>query len=212
MRLHQLTLLLAFAVSPLLAQGHTVAEQYLFQSVNAERAAAGLPALVWNNALTAAAHLHAEQMRSEQAIAHQFGGEAGLVNRAAGAGAHFSRVTENVATSNSILLMHTALMHSPHHRENILDPRVTSMGIAVVAARGQMWGVEDFSHDVEILSFAEQEAEVARELAAAGLPDVEATQNARATCKLETGYVGARPSFVVRYTTGDLHQLPEQLT
>ena len=37
------------------------------------------------------------------------------------------------------------------------------------------------------------------------------TAEARATCGLTAGYVGSRPAFTMRYTTGDLTQLPEQL-
>ena len=189
-----------------------MAEQYLFQSVNAERSAAGLPRLVWNQSLSAAALRHAEQMQRRRTISHQFENEPDLPGRAASAGARFSRVTENVATSDSMLTMHEALMQSPHHRENILDPRVTSMGVAVVAGRGEFWGVEDFSREVARLSLSDQESEVAKRLAATGLPQISITQDARTTCQMTTGYAGTRPWFVMRYTTGDLNQLPEQLT
>jgi hypothetical protein len=191
---------------------HTVAEQYLFQSINQERAMAGLPALEWSSPLTGAAQYHARLMRAQGDISHQFNGEADLTQRAASAGARFSRVAENVATSGSILQMHTALMNSPHHRENILDPKVNSVGIAVVASGRQLWGVEDFARDVQSLSFEEQERQVGELLVATGLNNVSATQEARDTCRSSTGYVGDRPVFVMRYTASDLNRLPQQLT
>jgi hypothetical protein len=193
-------------------QTHTIAEQYLFQSINAERSAVGLPALQWNDSLTSAAQYHALRMRAAGGISHQFSGEPDLAARASHYGAKFSRVAENVATSPSVLQMHTALMNSPHHRENILDPLVTSMGISVVASGGQLWGVEDFAKDVQALSLQEQEMQVGQLLLSTGVPRVTSGQEARATCGMETGFVGRRPAFVMRYTASDLNLLPQQLT
>ncbi len=191
---------------------HTIAEQYLFQSINAERAAAGLPALTWNPQLTRAAQYHAVQMRSAGAISHQFQGEPDLTMRAAATGTRFSLVAENVATSGSVLEMHTALMNSPHHRENILDPAVNSIGISVVASGNQLWGVEDFARDVQNLSYEQQEAQVGALLQSMGLQNVSSSTEARATCTKSTGFVGTRPAFVMRYTASDLNRLPSQLT
>lgn len=189
---------------------HTVAEQYLYGSVNAERAAVGLPPLAWNRALNGAARFHAERMRSTLTLTHQLSGEPDLTARAAHFGAQFSKVAENVAVGQSILKMHDALMRSPHHRENILDAEVNSIAISVVASRGELWAVEDFAHDVEPLSFGEQEARVLRQLMQMGF-SAESTEDARATCRLSTGYVGERPGFVMRYTTGDLERMPAQV-
>ncbi|WP_156993566.1 CAP domain-containing protein [Terriglobus sp. TAA 43] len=191
---------------------HTVAEQYLFQAINAERAAAGLPSVTWNPTLTHAAQEHAFRMRSSQAISHQFQGEPGLAERAAASGSRFSRVAENVATSTSILEMHTALMNSPRHRDNILDPQVNSIGISVVVSGRQMWGVEDFARDVQPLSYRQQETQVAQLVSAAGASSVEASDAARATCRQSSGYAGDRPAFVMRFTSTDLNHLPAQLT
>lgn len=190
---------------------HTVAEQYLFQSINQERLAAGLPALAWDRHLTQAAAKHAQQMRSARAISHQFRGEADLTARAAATGTRFSRVAENVATSGSVLQMHDSLMHSQHHRENILDPQVNSVGIAVVASGPQLWAVEDFANDVQPLTLEQQEAQVEDLVRGTGLRDVASSEQARATCRKATGYAGERPAFVMRFTTSDLTRLPDQL-
>ncbi|MEG9432072.1 CAP domain-containing protein [Terriglobus sp. ADX1] len=191
---------------------HTVAEQYLFQAINAERTAAGLPAVTWNPTLTHAAQEHALRMRSAQAISHQFQGESGLAERAAASGSRFSRVAENVATSTSVVEMHTALMNSPRHRDNILDPTVNSIGISVVVSGRQMWGVEDFARDVQPLSYRQQETQVAQLISAAGASNVTSSEAARATCRQSSGYKGDRPAFVMRFTSTDLNRLPAQLT
>ena len=189
---------------------HTLAEQYLYQSVNAERAATGLPSLTWNQPLQDAARFHAQRMRAAGTLSHQLSGEPDLTARAAHYGTSFSRVSENVAVGPSILQMHDALMHSPHHRENILDPAVDSIAVSVVADRGELWAVEDFAHTVETLPLDEQENRVAALLSRRGMA-AEATETARQTCQQDSGYVGARPGFVMRYTTADLNRLPEQL-
>lgn len=193
------------------ARTQTVAERYLFQSVNDERVVAGLQPLKWNAPLTAAARTHAEWMRRAGAISHQFKTEPDLAERAAGTGTHFSRVAENVASSPSILQMHSALMNSPHHRDNILDPQVDSIGISVVSDGRQMWGVEDFAHDVRAMTTRQQEAQVAQTVMDAGIANVEPSQDARDTCSQESGFVGSRPAFVMRYTASDLTALPQQL-
>ncbi len=209
--MRRLLTFLFLAASASAQQAHTLAEQYLYQSVNAERAATGLPPLTWNVPLQGAADFHANAMRSAQTLSHQLSGEPDLSVRAAHAGSRFSRVSENVGVGPSILQMHDALMHSPHHRENILDPAVDSIAIAVVASRGQLWAVEDFASTVEALSFARQEERVVTVLANHGIP-AEPTPDARETCTQDSGYVGPRPGFVMRYTTADLNRLPDQLT
>jgi len=188
-----------------------VAEQYLFLSINAERQQAGLPALTWNDTLTDAARNHAVQMRAAQTISHQFQGEPDLAQRAATSGTHFSRVSENVATSPSIVQMHGALMQSPMHRANILDPHVNAVGISVVASGRQLWGVEDFALEVAPLSYDEQEMQVIQLVQAAGIASTTASAEARSTCQKSTGYTGERPAFVMRFSATDLNQLPHQL-
>ena len=186
------------------------AEAYLLQSINLERSMIGLAPVTFDRGLQAAAREHALEMARTSTLSHRLEGEADLSSRGSSAGAQFSRITENVAVGPSIVTMHGALMQSMHHRENILDNQVNAIGIAVVEANGSLWAVEDFSRSVEQLSLDEQEHRISDALRAMQL-DAEPTAEARATCGLESGYVGARPAFTMRFTTGDLSQLPEQL-
>ena len=123
----------------------TIAEQYLLLNINAERAAAGLGAVRFSEELQEAAHRHAMLMARSNSLEHQLRGEPDLLHRGLSAGARFYRITENIGVGPSILEMHVALMHSPHHRENILDDQVSAIGISVVQVRGYFWAVEDFS-------------------------------------------------------------------
>lgn len=190
-----------------------MAERYLFSAANQERTAAGLPPLKWSPQLAQAARVHAEEMAKRNTISHQFAGEADLTARAASAEARFSKVAENVGMSPSPLSMHDAWMHSQHHRENILDPKLTSLGVSAVYRNGYLWAVQDFARDVEDLSLADQERRVDLLLEETRrLNNVSASAAARQSCQMDTGYAGERrPSFVMRYSASDLSVLPEQL-
>lgn len=191
----------------------TVSEQYLFAAANAERAQRGLGALRWDAALYQAAEFHAREMAARRSISHQYAGEPELAARAQRAGARFSVVAENVAEAPTAVRIHDAWMASEGHRANLLDPRVNAVGIRVVSRDGELYAVEDFSHTVESLSLEEQESAVMKLLAGQSkLTMLPTTDDARRTCTMETGYVGARkPWFVMRYTTADLGRLPDEL-
>ena len=106
-------------------------EKLLLDATNRERAAAGLQALRWNDALAAAARQHAQLMAGENVLSHQLPGEPPLDQRAAQAGAKYAMVAENVAVGPDPEEIHDGWMHSPGHRRNILNAELTAIGIAV---------------------------------------------------------------------------------
>jgi uncharacterized protein YkwD len=126
-------------------QGTEIIERDLFDYANHERSAQGLPALRWNNALAAAARKHAAVMAQNGSLSHQFPGEASLPGRAGQSGAHFVWLAENVAEGPSAKIIHAEWVKSPHHRANLLDRDMDSIGIAVAERDGQWFAVEDFS-------------------------------------------------------------------
>ncbi|WP_263381306.1 CAP domain-containing protein [Granulicella arctica] len=203
--------LLTASFAPVYAQSSTVAEQYLLSAVNQERALRKLGPVRLDSALVQAAVTHARQMAAHGSISHRFSGEPELSTRGSQAGAHFDRITENVAEGPTAVILHDAWMHSPGHRANILDPDVDAIGIAVLVRNGQLYAVEDFQSTVQSLTLAEQEGAVGLLLDRAGL-DLVPDANARKTCAMSAGYAGdQQPSFVVRYTTGDISTLPSKL-
>jgi Cysteine-rich secretory protein family len=206
-------LLCSGAEARMYAQRPSVAEQYLFQAANAERSQRGLPTLRWDTSLYRAAHGHAQQMAARASISHQYAGEPELADRGKAAGAKFSLIAENVAEAQTAVRIHDAWMNSPGHRANLLDPHVDAVGISVLQRDGQLYAVQDFERSVATLSFEAQEQAVAQLVAAAGQVTVlPSSDDARRTCALETGYAGARqPWFVMRYTSGDLVQIPDVL-
>lgn len=215
MRLFTLMALTVFAALPAAsAQGPaSVAAQYLFHAANAERAQHGLRALRWDDALSRAATLHAREMADRESISHQYPGEEDLADRAQSAGAQFSVVAENVAEAPNAVTIHDAWMHSPDHRANLLDERVDRIGIGVLVRNGEVYAVEDFDRDVAALSFEDQETAIASLLSTSGNLHIQiADESARRTCAMSSGFAGdRRPWFVMRFTTGELDEIPDQL-
>jgi uncharacterized protein YkwD len=127
------------------AQPNTLdAERELFNAVNKERKAHGLPSLKPDEALANAARKHAQRMAEQGTITHQFPGEPNLLSRARAAGAHFTWLSENVDQGPNPTAIHQSFM-SPQHRANILDTDMDTAGIGVADRNGQMFAVEDFS-------------------------------------------------------------------
>lgn len=189
-----------------------VSEEYLKAAADQERAALGLVPLRVDASLVVAARRHAVMMVDHNSISHKYPDEPDLAARAAAEGAKFSLITENVAQAPSALTIHSAWMHSEGHRHNLLDPNVDSVGISVIERNGQMFAVEDFARSVAQLSVQRQEDVVADALRRLGLNPEPADEDAYRTCMGERNAGAEHASqFVMRYTTADLGQLPDQL-
>ena len=188
----------------------TVAEQYLFATLNTSRMQAGLPMLRWDVGLTAAAASHANAMRRAQTMTHRLSAEADLAERAADQGSRFSVIAENVGVGSNAPELQRMWMLSPHHRENMMDPAVDAVGIAVLEREGQVWAVEDFARIVPAVSLQDQEWQVVSLLQAAGHTAAPSAA-ARSMCEQSTGFVGVRPLFVLRYNATALTALPAEL-
>ena len=205
------------ASAPATSDAPNVAEQLLLSQANQDRVAHGLQPLERDPLLSQAAAFHAIQMARHGDISHGFPGEPELSERGAKAGVRFSLITENVAEAGNADVIHGLWMHSAGHRANLLDPEVNVVGVAVVVSQREVYAVEDFASTVEPMSFDDQELTVARLLRSTGIAvsdeSVKATQEARVTCGMETGFAGHRqPWFIMRYAAADLSKLPTQLT
>jgi uncharacterized protein YkwD len=189
------------------------AVQQLFALGNQARAQAGVPRLQWDPALAAAALQHCRRMAAEGPIAHRYGGEPDVTERAAQAGAHFSLIEENVAVGATANQIHEGWMHSPGHRENLLNPQVDHVGIALVYARGVLYAVADYSAAVKNLSPAQVEARVASMIRAHGVSILANPAQARAACASDGDLrqTSARPAWMIRWQNSDLSQLPPAL-
>jgi len=190
------------------------AEQ-LFAMANEARVEAGQGRLTWDPALAEAAMKHCLRMAAEGPISHRYGGEPDLTARAAEAGAHFSLIEENIAVGSYPGRIHQGWLDSPGHRANLLNPDITHVGVAVVAAQGVLFAVADYARAVPVLAPAQVENTVATLLREKGLSILRDSADARAACRLDRGLpslAGAEPpQFVMRWQGPDVDRLPSDL-
>jgi uncharacterized protein YkwD len=111
-----------------------VAEQQLFDLVNGERTQRGLGTLVWDERLRPIARSHSEEMFRLKYFSHESPVAGSPFDRLKAAQIAYSRAGENLAYAQSVSVAHRALMDSPGHRENILRPEFTRLGIGVINA------------------------------------------------------------------------------
>jgi uncharacterized protein YkwD len=192
----------------------SMAEQ-LFTMANKARAAQGVSPLQWDPALAGAALNHCARMAAEGPISHQYNGEPDLSERAGQAGAHFSLIEENVAQGYQPAAIHQSFMNSQGHRDNLLNPAVDRMGVAVVARGNWIYAVEDFSRSVQVLSREQVEAAVSNMVQATGVAAHGNSIGARLACEQDHGLPvsldNRRPEFIMRWQDAQLRRLPEAL-
>ena len=193
------------------AHAQSAEARELMQATNRDRAQHGLEPLRWDPALARAAQAHASQMVRHGELSHQYLGEPALVERAGQNGAHFSTVAENIAVAANPQAVETEWMHSPPHRHNILDPRLTTVGIGLVRQGNNLWAVEDFSAAVVQMGSTQIERKVEQLVAERGIRLVSTSRAAEQTCTMEHGSVGPRPNFIMRWEGSDLNRLPDVL-
>ncbi|HEY8202882.1 MAG TPA: CAP domain-containing protein [Actinomycetota bacterium] len=112
-------------------------ESCFTNKANAERAAAGLPALSVNSQLVDVARRHSQEMAASQTIFHN----PGLAGEVTG---RWLLLGENVGTGPSCDDVHEALMKSPLHRKNILEPKFNAVGMGTVVDGGAIYLTQVF--------------------------------------------------------------------
>lgn len=116
-------------------------ESSFVSSINSERAARGLPSLAVHGSIAATSCDWNHQMANSNTLAH----DPGLVGDAGRAAPNWRRVGENVGVGADVGSLHTAFMNSPTHRNNILDPGYTHIGVCVDrGSDGRMWTTHRF--------------------------------------------------------------------
>lgn len=199
-------------------------EQEIVRLVNRERQSRGLATLVSDEGLRNSARKHSELMAATGEVEHRIADEPvlGLRLRAV----RFNICGENVAMAVDAARVHDALMHSPGHRANILDPQYNSIGVGVVRTAKGIYVTEDFAHRLPEISVDEAEAQVANGLnrlrRSAGAPmltRVPAPDLRQRACEMaandkldpRTGF-SSQVSHSIAFTASDLSQLPDSLT
>ena len=128
----------------------TAAEQTIVDLVNAERASLGLAPVTFDATLTYAAGFHSTQMATRSnAMQHTLYGVIAPTpaSRLDYAGYDdWQTYGENIAFGyTTALAVMQAWMNSPGHRENILNPAFTQIGVGIVAdSAGYLFWTQEF--------------------------------------------------------------------
>jgi uncharacterized protein YkwD len=200
------------------------AERELLDLANRARTQAGIAPLQMDEGLTHAARAHAMEMASQGQLSHQFAGEPSLAQRlAATSNLHMDQAGENVSVAGSVELSHEGLMHSPPHRENLLNPAYNVAGFGVVHAGPALYVTQDFGHSLPAYSPRQAgglvSGAIARTRREANLPqlqwmDSDTAENAACSMaradSLKT--VSSHGAYVLRYTTPQPETLPAAAT
>lgn len=195
------------------------AERQLFALANQARSQAGLAPLQVDEGLTKAARAHAVLMAERRQLSHQFSGEPSLPQRlSADSDLHMDRSGENVAYASTAEQAQDGLMHSPPHRENLLNPAYNAAGFGVVRSGDTLYVTQDFAHQLPVISAETAEDAVARKLnharAEAGLSSLQRIQGsaqagncpAPRASLLKTS--ATPPRYILRYTSMEPSTLP----
>jgi uncharacterized protein YkwD len=122
-------------------------QQQVLALVNDNRERGGCGDLTLDRRLIEAAYGHAVDMARRGYFAHESPDGEGSSDRMSAAGYRWSRYGENIARGqDSVYEVVNGWMHSPVHRENIMDCQLRQMGIGLAFApdRTPYW-VQDFA-------------------------------------------------------------------
>ena len=109
-------------------------EKELWNLINKERGLLNLPLLEFSSALSEIARQHSLDMANQGEPSHLSSNGKTLTNRLEDAGLFYVDAGENVAFSETFVaeFIHENFFESREHRENILDPDFTQIGIGVI--------------------------------------------------------------------------------
>ena len=202
------------------------AEQEILRLLNQERHARGLSTLVADARLQRAARKHSALMASLSQVEHQMDGEARLSVRLDEQAVRFDMSGENVARTSTPERAHRALMNSPGHRANILDPAFNAVGIGVVKMPDGIYVTQDFARRLPDASVEEAEERIAtalnrvrRRAGLAAWPRVVAPELRQRACQMaerdkltpSLGLISPKVSNSVAFTLIDLNEMPSSL-
>ncbi len=136
-------------------------EKQLVDLINQERTKQGIPPLQVDPRLTQAAQKHAEVMVQHHTLSHQFDGEPPMAVRLSNENLPSDQQAENVSVAPTVAENHASMMHSPYHRDNIMNPDYNVVGVGAVQCGGGLWVTQDFAH--RLPEYSEPQADAALE-------------------------------------------------
>jgi hypothetical protein len=170
--------------------------------------------------LIQAARAHCKEMAAHNQLSHQLSGEPGLTHRlAANSSLHMDRAGENVGYAASAAESHDGFMHSPPHRENLLDPAFNVAGFGVIHSGDMLYVTQDFGHSLPSYSgdkaqddIADSIAKIRAQARLAPLRKVQMDAAQTAACAMSKADALIRQfsagRYIVRYTSNSPAELP----
>lgn len=105
-------------------------EQQVLTLVNQEREQRGLQPLVWNDQLAQVARAHSKDMSDRNFMSHTNPDGLSPFDRIKNSGIRYSMAAENIAAGQTTpQAVMESWMNSAGHRENILNPNLTELGV-----------------------------------------------------------------------------------
>ena len=123
------------------------AEEQMLQKTNDERIKMGLKPLIMDPTIQVVARAHSQDMFEHGYFSHNTLDNKTLFDRLVTGQIIFNTAAENIAFGPNIDLAHLGLMNSDTHRQNILSPDFSKVGIGIM--KGDGYGVmitEDFAN------------------------------------------------------------------
>ncbi|WP_197064926.1 CAP domain-containing protein [Leptolyngbya sp. KIOST-1] len=128
------------------AQTNDAIAQELLRLVNVERRRVNAAPLVLNEKLTAAAQRHAQDMATSRRMSHTGSDGSTMRSRIDATQYRWSTIGENVAMGQPTpAAVMRAWMNSPGHRQNILNPAFTELGVGQATGGGRIYWAQVFA-------------------------------------------------------------------
>ncbi|GMQ61662.1 CAP domain-containing protein [Vallitalea maricola] len=113
-------------------------EQQLINLINESRKQNGLKALTADNQLSEIARIKSKDMIDNNYFSHNSPTYGNPFDMLKNFGIQYLSAAENIAGNKSVQEAHEALMNSPGHRKNILNPEFTHVGVGI--QKGSKYG------------------------------------------------------------------------
>lgn len=128
------------------AQANAAIAQEILRLVNVERQRVNAPPLVLNDKLTTAAQRHAQDMATSRRMSHTGSDGSTMRSRIDATQYNWSTIGENVAMGQpTAAAVMAAWMNSPGHRQNILNPAFTELGVGYATGANRPYWAQVFA-------------------------------------------------------------------
>ncbi len=119
-------------------------EKAMFKLINRDRSSNNVDLLQFSSRLCNVARIHSRDMARSDKVFHDLPGCQNLSERLQGAGLKVLKQGENVASALSVEDAQESLMKSPGHRQIMLDPDFSSVGIGIVIQGNHLYITQNF--------------------------------------------------------------------